>query len=147
MIPLNAEVDITKEWVVEGSQGNALDFEARIKIESSVEFLDSHGCDDSDNYCGSLKFYGPATQTRTVHFDGPGYLGATVYLDEKIWESAWESESSCNGAVRITNGGTSSCTFTNTAFFEGIPTLNQYGMAIMALLMLGVGFIGFRRFV
>ena len=36
---------------------------------------------------------------------------------------------------------------TNTVFFEGIPTLNQYGMAIMALLMLGVGFVGFRRFV
>jgi hypothetical protein len=32
-------------------------------------------------------------------------------------------------------------------FFEGIPTLSQYGMAIMALLMLGVGFVGFRRFV
>ncbi len=43
--------------------------------------------------------------------------------------------------------GVDECTFTNTAYFEGIPTLNQYGMAIMALLMLGVGFIGFRRFV
>jgi len=32
-------------------------------------------------------------------------------------------------------------------FFEGIPTLNHYGMAILALLMLGVGFVGFRRFV
>ena len=31
--------------------------------------------------------------------------------------------------------------------FEGIPTLNQYGLAILALLMLGVGFVGFRRFV
>jgi hypothetical protein len=36
---------------------------------------------------------------------------------------------------------------TNTVFYEGIPTLNQYGMAIMALLMLGMGFVGFRRFV
>jgi hypothetical protein len=39
------------------------------------------------------------------------------------------------------------CTITNTSFFEGIPTLNQYGLAILALLMLGVGFVGFRRFV
>jgi len=38
------------------------------------------------------------------------------------------------------------CTATGTQFFEGIPTLSQYGMALMALLMLGVGFIGFRRF-
>jgi len=39
------------------------------------------------------------------------------------------------------------CTITATAFYEGIPTLSQYGLAIMALLMLGMGFIGFRRFV
>jgi hypothetical protein len=39
------------------------------------------------------------------------------------------------------------CNIQATVFFEGIPTLSQYGMAIMALLMLGVGFFGFRRFV
>ncbi|MCH8058292.1 MAG: IPTL-CTERM sorting domain-containing protein [Proteobacteria bacterium] len=44
-------------------------------------------------------------------------------------------------------GDSEECTIINTAFFEGIPTLNQYGLAIMALLMLGVGFVGFRRFV
>ena len=44
-------------------------------------------------------------------------------------------------------GGSGSCTITNTVFFEGIPTLSQWGMALMALLMLGFGFIGLRRFV
>ena len=39
------------------------------------------------------------------------------------------------------------CEIVNTVFFEGIPTLNQYGMAILALLMLGVGLVGFRRLV
>ena len=39
------------------------------------------------------------------------------------------------------------CDVAGTVFFEGIPTLSQYGMAIMALLMLGVGFVGMRRFV
>lgn len=43
-----------------------------------------------------------------------------------------------------TEGG---CTLTASVFFEGIPTLSQYGLAIMALLMLGIGFVGFRRFV
>ena len=38
------------------------------------------------------------------------------------------------------------CTLTASVFFEGIPTLSQYGMALMALLMLGIGFIGLRRF-
>ena len=49
--------------------------------------------------------------------------------------------------VTVHPGQGASCKFTNTVFFEGIPTLNQYGLAIMALLMLGVGFVGFRRFV
>ena len=39
------------------------------------------------------------------------------------------------------------CTVEFTVFFEGIPTINQYGLAVMVLLMLGVGFVGFRRFV
>lgn len=145
MTPMDAEVDITKEWVVDGNQGNTLDFEARINVRSAVYFEGAWYC--GDDYCGSVNFYGPSTQTKTVYFDGPGYLGAIVYLDEDVYDSAFDSENNCGGSVRITNGGTTSCTFTNTAYFEGIPTLNQYGMAIMALLMLGVGFIGFRRFV
>jgi hypothetical protein len=44
-------------------------------------------------------------------------------------------------------GENASCTIYNTVFFEGIPTLSQYGMAILALLMLGAGFVGFRRWV
>jgi hypothetical protein len=46
--------------------------------------------------------------------------------------------------VSVGHGG--SCTITNTLFFEGIPTLNHYGMALMALLMLGLGVLGLRRF-
>jgi len=42
--------------------------------------------------------------------------------------------------------GSNGCEITNTVFFEGIPTLSQYGLALMALLMLGVGMVGFRRF-
>ena len=41
---------------------------------------------------------------------------------------------------------TSGCVAEGTVFFEGIPTLSQYGMVLMALLMLGVGFVGMRRF-
>ncbi len=42
-----------------------------------------------------------------------------------------------------------SCTIINTLFFEdasGISTLSQYGMALLVLLMLGIGFVSFRRF-
>ncbi len=66
-------------------------------------------------------------------------------------DSAVEVTSDCGSeaspGMDIGIGEGASCTITNTLFFEGIPTLNQYGLAIMALLMLGVGFVGFRRFV
>ena len=58
-----------------------------------------------------------------------------------------ESDNSdCDGFL-VTAGSEFECEIVNTVFFEGIPTLSQYGMAILALLMLGVGLVGFRRFV
>ena len=45
-------------------------------------------------------------------------------------------------------GNMITCTVTNTGeLFEGIPVLNRYGLALLALLMLGIGVIGFRRFI
>ena len=71
---------------------------------------------------------------------------ANCWANEHIYESGVESTGDC-GSRPIVAGGNSSCTFTNTVFFEGIPTMSQYGLALMALLMLGVGFVGFRRFI
>ena len=70
---------------------------------------------------------------------------ANCWAYEQIFESGVESTGDC-GSRPIVAGGSSSCTFTNTVFFEGIPTLSQYGLALMALLMLGMGMVGFRRF-
>jgi hypothetical protein len=68
--------------------------------------------------------------------------------EEDVVDSAVESDGGCESGVTLTIAdNTGECTITNTVFFEGIPTLSQYGLAIMALLMLGVGFVGFRRFV
>jgi hypothetical protein len=57
-----------------------------------------------------------------------------------------ESDDSDCESRPIPAGGSSSCSITNTVFFEGIPTLSPLGMAFMAMLMLGVGLVGFRRF-
>ena len=56
------------------------------------------------------------------------------------------SPSSCTVDFTV-DGGDESCSFTATAFFEGIPTMSQWGMVLMALLMLGVGYVGMRRFI
>ncbi len=69
------------------------------------------------------------------------------WAKEDIVDSAVEVDNGCSSKKTINVGESGSCIITNTVFYEGIPTLNQYGLAIMALLMLGVGFVGFRRFV
>jgi hypothetical protein len=151
-IPNTAEISITKEWVVEGAGGNRLDFEARIFVESTAYFTNANEC-KGNKFCRYVTFdKGPGSETKTLTVY-PGFEGATIYVDEDIYDSTFDSDNDCGGSMSVMPegyegaSGEDSCTFTNTAFFEGIPTLNQYGMAIMALLMLGVGFIGFRRFV
>jgi hypothetical protein len=72
---------------------------------------------------------------------------ATCSATEDIDQSGVESvELGCSGTT-LSAGGSHTCVFTNTVFFEGIPTLNQYGLALLVLLTLGVGFVGLRRFV
>jgi len=74
--------------------------------------------------------------------------GTFCYAMENVVDSAVESDQGCmNGVYFAIGDGEKECTVTNTVFFEGIPTLSQYGLAILAVLMLGVGFVGFRRFV
>ena len=86
-------------------------------------------------------------------------LEAEVFLEgdsDNYITSDWECDDAAESTVAP--GGTLeimpadadsdiTCTVTNTfAFFEGIPTLSQFGRGIMALLMLAVGVVGFRRF-
>lgn len=79
--------------------------------------------------------------------DAPGEF-TSCWAQEYPYDSAVESDQGCSSAVSFaTNSLEGGCTIVNSVFFEGIPTLSQYGLAIMALLMLGVGFVGFRRFV
>jgi hypothetical protein len=151
-IPNPAEIHLTKEWVIEGSQGNAVDFEARIHVRSTDYFEGANGC-KGNHFCRYVTFdKGPGSETKSLTVY-PTFEGATIWVEEDIYDSTFDSENDCGGSMSVMPegyegaDGEDSCTFTNTAYFEGIPTLNQYGMAIMALLMLGVGFIGFRRFV
>ncbi|MSQ97982.1 MAG: IPTL-CTERM sorting domain-containing protein [Xanthomonadales bacterium] len=107
--------------------GEALAEEPKPPIECSLEF---HGTGDN--------IYG----TEVV----PEYLYSHCSVDEHIYDDAVEVDNGCKNLV-VSAGQGDSCLITNTVFFEGIPTLNQYGMMLLALLMLGVGMVGFRRFV
>ena len=151
-------VAVTKEWILEGAVGEELDTDISILARSDGFIVDGYACgwdanEDPIEWCKALYFDGPASDTDTLQVV-PTFLGTVVHLFEDIYDSAVESSNNCGngydgmqGWVTVYPGQGNSCKFTNTVFFEGIPTLSQYGLAIMALLMLGVGFVGFRRFV
>ena len=102
--------------------------------------------DELSTVSGNLSFEGEM-DTEVVSNLYPDYGGSSVCtVTEMQLESAAEGDDSdcANLPIAISQGN--SCTIYNTVFFEGIPTLNRYGMLLLALLMLGVGVIGFRRF-
>jgi hypothetical protein len=62
-----------------------------------------------------------------------------------VYASEVEVDNGCQN-ITVSAGNGASCTITNTVFFESIPTLGRYGLAILTILMLGIGLVGFRRF-
>lgn len=69
---------------------------------------------------------------------------ATCHATQALGLSAIESSDDC-GERELSAGGESSCTISNTLFFEGVPALSPSALAVMALLLLGGGLYGFRR--
>lgn len=138
------DIDVTKEWVGDLESAGVLP-------EASADW----NCTNvrSDAYDTTL-----GSENGSLYFDGnpdtdstgpiyPDYGGASVctVTEDVTWDAVETDDSDCAN-LPIAIGQGNSCTITNVVFFEGIPTLNQYGMALLALLMLGVGAIGFRRF-
>lgn len=141
---------VHKEWV-----GDNLDFVDIDEIEYKVfgtcynvraNADDESSLDEADFNCDAMGTADVSCSSPEWYADPDGSTYCTG--GENIEDSAVESDNGCATATEFDIGTTSgSCTITNTVFYEGIPTLSQYGLAIMALLMLGVGYVGFRRFV
>jgi hypothetical protein len=137
-----ATYTVVKEWVIHLQGGDMVIPEAHVTIYCDAAITD--GYEDEGIWTKSGTLGDADTLVAEVDVStGP----ATCWADEDVFDSSVESSSSGCGEVQLSAGGSHTCTFTNTVFFEGIPTLNQYGLALLALLMLGVGAVGFRRFV
>ena len=159
------EVDITKKWTIEGAGGDAYSKFAKIMVASTyIDDTDAGKCPKMKHrhgggfemdegrrsrlMCLELEFEAPDSETVTVEVAPDDWKwGTDVYVWESDLDSYFESTNDCEGLEVYAGDTDVECEFHNVLFFEGIPTLNQYGLAIMALLMLGVGFVGFRRFV
>jgi len=148
-------VTIMKEWIVAGLDETSIGYELVLTCDSeivggtpdidvgtsspsglptswSIPFL-------ANSASGSMDF------KAMVYPDYPFTSCSVVETIEDDYDDIVDSNNGCGNIVVSANNG-DQCTIINSMFFEGIPTLNQYGLAIMALLMLGIGLLGFRRF-
>ena len=140
---------VTKFWDVMGTGGEQVDRLAYVTIFCNNEILssapDAYDTGNSDDeWWATFIMYGE-TDTAAVTVDSTDEI-ARCRASESLDNSWVDSENGCREFHSIPLGGFYGCTITNTVFFEGIPTLNRYSLALLALLMLGIGAVGFRRF-
>jgi len=137
--PVNVEV--CKEWVYSNAGDDEISDEFRVSLSCSAEI--EGGYQTSGGWIAHWNSSGDGCHTFVVNAE---HGGDSCSASEQVFDSAVESDDSdCQGlSMDIAQGA--ECTVVNTVFFEGIPTLSQYGLALLALMMLGVGFVGFRRF-
>jgi len=94
------------------------------------------------DWCKAFNGDGAATFSARVI---PEFPGSTCYVLETGQDATVLADQSDCTDMMIRAGQGATCTVTNTIFFEGIHTLNPLGLAILSLLMLTLGLLGFRR--
>jgi hypothetical protein len=155
--PAPVNLDITKEWVIEGHAGD-IGTGYELVVYCDAEIVDGdESCLNGipagntlsgeivpiSNWCKVITGEGPNLHTVQVI---PGYPSSTCWVDEVLFDNAVEVENGC-GNLTVSAGVGAACTITNTVFFESIPTLNGYGRILMILLVLGAGLVAYRRIV
>jgi hypothetical protein len=140
--PAPVIVRVQKVWVYANAEGNEISNEFRIELECNAVIEGGYSI-GGGWYRAHFESIGDDFNDFTVH---PTFGGNSCHASETVFDSAVESDNSDCQNLSIDIGQGAECTIVNTVFFEGIPTLDQYGLAILALLMLGVGLAGFRRF-
>jgi hypothetical protein len=163
----SVEVEVTKKWFDEHPEFNN-SFWARVKwecVNAREEYYDGRYLHDG----GLITDYGHL-YFKDDDFDEDNEAEESFWVfpnwdvendptvcevRERIKDSSVESDDSDCEELKLYPGIVTlnkddepvgaTCTIVNTRIYEGIPTLSQYGLALMALLMLGVGLVGFRR--
>ncbi|HKX55661.1 MAG TPA: IPTL-CTERM sorting domain-containing protein, partial [Xanthomonadales bacterium] len=139
-------VVVNKTWEFAGSETHAIDPWYKLTLNCENEIITDGAVDEGYGHW-SIVFYNEsdisdAQYTAWVIPDWDGGTSCEVYESQQ--DPAVEVENGCeNLLAQLADGD--ECTIINTVFYEGIPTLNQYGLALLALLMLGMGMVGFRR--
>jgi len=140
--PAPVNVTVNTMWNTINEGGDEVNEVAGVYIQCNAPIAGVSGYEGY--WTKGCTLFGDSSCTAVVTPDPSGSFCTTW---ETVQDSSVEKSNNCGSGLSIAPGVGNSCTYYYTVFFEGIPTLSQYGLAIMALLMLGVGFVGFRRFV
>lgn len=131
------DVTVTKVWELID------DFSASSNIEMVCSNVVS-GTQDTWNWSSASSVEGGSEDF--VAAVSPLADGSTSCAVTETNSSSAVMVSGCEAPISVDVGDTDAgCTLTNTIFFEGVPTLNQYTIALLVLLMAGIGFVGIRR--
>ena len=132
-----SEVDVTKVWIDENPEFNASNIAEAVWSCSNVA---------QGNDGGSLGFFGnPDTSAFYVYPDWEDGTVCTV-SEVSVPDGGVEVDDSDCQSIVLFPGDTGACTIYNTRLYEGIPTLSQYSLVLLSMLMLGIGLIAFRRY-
>lgn len=129
-------VEVTKQWLDDNPDFDALNYAEAVFDCDNEQF--------GAQAFGSLEFLGNGAVDGFFvfpHWDGTTRCDVT----ESVVETGVEADSSDCQGLSVTPGNGASCTIVNTRIYEGIPTLDRFGLGLLALLMLGLGFVAFRR--
>ena len=135
---------VTKQWQYERDNPDIDDL-VRIDLVCN-NVIGGDGTFDNGDMNWSWNFEGEVDQN-TASFQ-PDFSGDTqCWGTEQALNSAVEVENGCAGPTTVKVGDDPHfCTVINTVFFEGIPTLNPYGLLVFSALMLLTGLLAARRF-
>jgi hypothetical protein len=139
--PNEIEVEIEKEWIIINSaDANDISQDFRVDIWCDSEIV------GGSDYEGQWHNYAYGDGDDVISFYViPEYPDTDCTVTESEYESGVETENGCGDFSLSAGDDTLSCKITNTVFFEGVPTLGQYGAVVLALMLLVVGVVGFRR--
>jgi hypothetical protein len=140
------EVTVISQWLFE-RENLFPDDQVTVALICSGAFGGDGASEDNGQMRWSWVFdSNPAIEVATIY---PDFAGTTqCWTEVQAQVTAVEPVSTCSEPISIAVGDTAkSCTVTSTVFFEGIPTLNPYGLALISALMLLTGLISARRIV
>ncbi len=139
------EVVVEKEWIDEHPEYQLptmvqVELYCDAPIEPGYPCLGGEG--NGGNYCSQqyIQPGDPGTWEVLPHFEG-----TTCWAVEEPISGVITDQEDCEELILFPGEG-DGCVIVNTRVFAGIPTLNQYGLVLLALMMLGVGALAYRRF-